>query len=82
MHPLYARERYALISGTDIVSRLVTDSNHFLFTDNKEINDTKEELFSSEFIKPLKVETEVNVTQEAIVAVRPAKDNVMIEMSK
>jgi hypothetical protein len=84
LHPLYAMERYALISGADVLSRMVNVNSHFLFTDHKEINGTKEELFNiSDFIRPLKEEAGeagVNVTQEAIVAVRPAKDNVMIEL--
>lgn len=47
MHPLYAKERYALISGMEIVTQVAHPTNQFFFTENKEFNETKEEMFNS-----------------------------------
>lgn len=67
LHPLYAKERYALISGVDLMTQTIDPSKHRLLFEEKEHNDTKEELFNSmSFLRP-KSQDEVNITQEAMV---------------
>lgn len=42
LHPLYAKERYALISGVDIMTQIIDPTKHLLHLGDKEHNETKE----------------------------------------
>ena len=57
------------------MTKIMSPSKTFLFSESKEINGTNEELFNTlDFIRQARAEVnEINNTQEAIVEVRPSK---------
>ena len=57
------------------MTKIMSPSKTFLFSESKEINGTNEELFNTlDFIRQARAEVkEMNDTQEAIVEVRPSK---------
>ena len=57
------------------MTKIMSPSKTLIFSESKEINDTKEELFNTlDFIRQARAEVkEMNDTQEAIVEVRPSK---------